>query len=241
MALTLYLAMTAAEIQNCAVPPAHMAWMACHFSPYSSGISNVPQLLPEGSVLILNDRIPPQGHDPDLVAEQLAEAVAQLEVSRVLLDFQRPGDALTGQIAAAVVKALPCPVGITAGYGEELACPVFLTPLLHKPLAEQLDAWPGREIWLEAALDCQEAVLTEDGCRFFPGTWQKDVSHIHEDPQLHCRYYTSLGDDCARFTLWREEAQLQLLLAEAEALGIEWAVGLYQQLGKVQAHGLPRA
>ena len=71
MALTLYLAMTAAELQNCRQIPEHIAWMACHFSPYSSGISNVPVQLPAGSVLILNDRIPPQGHDPELVARQL--------------------------------------------------------------------------------------------------------------------------------------------------------------------------
>lgn len=232
MALTLYLAMTAAEIQNCPTPPAHMAWMACHFSPYSSGISNVPQLLPEGSVLILNDRIPPQGHDPALVAGQLAEAAEQLGVCRVLLDFQRVGDPLTAKIAAAVVEALPCPVGVTAGYAAALACPVFLMPLLHKPLAEQLKSWPGREVWLDAALDCQEAVVTENGCGFTTGCWREDLPYCHEDSQLHCRYRIAVEEECARFTLWRGRQELQALLDEGERLGVGCAIGLYQQLGK---------
>lgn len=233
MALTLYLAMTAAEIQNCARPPAHMAWMACHFSPYSSGISNVPELLPEGSVLILNDRIPPQGHDPDLVARQLTEAAQHLSVSRVLLDFQRPNCQETAAIAQAVAASLSCPAGITPAYAEGLACPVFLTPMLRHPLQELLKQWPGREIWLEAAIDCEGITVTEQGSHVFPAHAPDLASNCHTDEQLHCRYCLKLEDTCACFTVWRSEAELQTLLAEAENLGIECAIGLYQQLQNI--------
>lgn len=230
MALTRYLAMTGAEIHNCPSPPDHIAWMACHFSPYGTGISNVPPLLLPGSMLILNDRIPPQGHDPVSVAEQLVQAAEQLEVSRVLLDFQRPGDSLTKEIAAAVTAALPCPVAITAVYADGLDRPIFLTPQLHKPLSEQLEVWNGREVWLEAALDCQEAVLTEEGCTFADSDAPADNADYHTDVQAHCRYCIAIEDDKVRFTLWREADHLQALLKEAENLGIVCAVGLYQQL-----------
>lgn len=230
MALTLYLAMTGAEIHNCPSPPAHIAWMACHFSPYGTGISNVPPMLMPGSMLILNDRIPPQGHDPESVAEQLANAAAHLEVSRVLLDFQRPGDPLTKEIAAAIIPALPYPAAITAAYAEGLDCPVFLTPQLHKPMTEQLKLWGGREVWLEAALDCQEAVLTEEGCTFMDGETPADISGCHTDAQAHCRYCITLEEEQVRFALWREADHLQALLNEAASLGIDCAVGLYQQL-----------
>ena len=235
MALTLYLAMTGAEMQNCSTPPAHTAWMACHFSPYSSGLSNVPQVLMPGSMLILNDRIPPQGHGPALVAEQLAQAAAQLEVTRVLLDFQRTEDPLTAKIAEVVVKACPCPVGVTPGYAEGLDCPVFVTPQLRKELKEQLDAWPGRPVWLEAAWDCEQVDITAKGAVCSPAPLPREVSVFHTAEELHCRYYLELEDTCARFTVWREQEQLQSLLAEAQALGIDCAVGLYQQLGKNSA------
>ena len=232
MALTLYLAMTAAEMQNCTTVPPHMAWMACHFSPYSCGISNVPQALAPGSMLILNDRIPPQGHSPELVAEQLAQAAEELEVARVLLDFQRTEDPLTAKIAEAVVQACSCPVGVTPGYAAGLDCPVFLTPQLRKGLKEQLELWQGRPVWLEAAWDCEQADITEKGCVCSPAPLPREASVFHTDEALHCRYYLELEDDRARFTIWREQEQLQALLAEAQALGIDCAVGLYQQLGK---------
>lgn len=230
MALKLYLAMTGAEMQNCSEPPAHSAWMACHFSPYGSGISNVPPLLMPGSMLILNDRIPPQGHDPHLVAQQLAHVAVTLEATRVLLDFQRPGDPQTREIAEAVVTALPCPVGVTAQYASVLSCPVFLTPALNKPLADQLALWTDREVWLEAALDCQDAILTEAGCTFMSADVPESPAYCHTDAPLHCRYCISPEETCVRFTIWREWDHLQTLLQEAESLGVDCAVGLYQQL-----------
>ena len=53
--IRLNLAMTAAEL-GAAPLPSHPAWMACHFSPYSTGLTNLPPKLPQDSLLILNDR-----------------------------------------------------------------------------------------------------------------------------------------------------------------------------------------
>lgn len=231
MVLPLYLAMTAAEIQRNDTLPDQVAWMACHFSPYAKGISNAPASLPEDSMLILNDRIPPFGHDPALVAEQLAEIASQVGAQRLLLDFQRPEIGLLQEVAAAVVEKAACPVAITPLYADALPCPVFLLPKLHKPLEEQLQAYQGREIWLEAALECQQVTVTEKGSRFIELSLQ-DGPFPHMDEKLHCIYRTEVGADYVRFTLQRDRAQLQTLLDEAQTLGVACAVGLYQQLQK---------
>ena len=229
MVLPLYLAMTAAEIQGSCASAERLAWMACHFSPYAKGISNAPAFLPQGSMLILNDRIPPQGHDPQLVARQLTEAAEQAEAERLLLDFQRPELPLLREVAAAVVEKAACPVAVTPLYADALPCPVFLLPRLHKPLGEQLQAYPGREIWLEAALECQQVTVTEKGSQFTEIPLQ-DGNFPHADEKLHCSYRTEVGADFVRFTLQRDQAQLQKLLEQAQTLGVACAVGLYQQL-----------
>ena len=68
-----YLAMTAGEMSGSEFFSFPVAWMACHFSPYGTGITNRPRALPPGSMLILNDRMPVCGHDPERVARQLEE------------------------------------------------------------------------------------------------------------------------------------------------------------------------
>ena len=71
MAMARYLAMTAAEMMGGAPLPGKTAWMACHFSPYSTGLCNLPAALPPGSLLILNDRTPIHGHDPERICREL--------------------------------------------------------------------------------------------------------------------------------------------------------------------------
>ena len=230
MALTLYLAMTAAEILGCTQLPEHTAWMACHFSPYGNGLSNIPTQLPAESMLILNDRIPPQGHDPSIIAEQLGRAVQELSVRRVLLDMQRPDDPQTAAIVKTILNVLPCPVAATPAYAESLDCPVFLTPLLRQPLQEQLSPWGDREIWLEALPECQCITITEQGSQVCPAPFPSQVLNCQTEEYLHCRYYWEEGDTFVRFTVWRDTKLLATLLSEAESLHVEYAVGLYQQL-----------
>ena len=57
MAIRTYLAMTASEFAKADPLPPHVAWMACHFSPYDSGLTNLPRKLPTNSLLILNKPI----------------------------------------------------------------------------------------------------------------------------------------------------------------------------------------
>ena len=230
MPLTMYLAMTAAETLGCTQLPEPMAWMACHFSPYGNGISNIPDRLPKGAMLILNDRIPPRGHDPKTVAGQLARLTEEFSVSRVLLDMQRPDCPETTQILRIITQTLPCPVAATPAYAAELSCAVLLTPALRKPLTEQLVPWNGREIWLDATPDCERITVTEHGSTVQPGHIPASPQVVHTDAELRCQYCLELDDACANFTVWRDREQLELLLQDAEKAGISCAVGLYQQL-----------
>lgn len=230
MALTLYLAMTAAEILGSTQLPEPMAFMACHFAPYGNGISNIPDQLPEGAMLILNDRIPPCGHDPKVVAEQLLQLAEDLSVSRMLLDMQRPDAKETAAIVKAIIDTLPCPVAVTPAYAAELSCAVLLTPALRKPLADQLAPWKGREIWLDTTPDCETVTVTEQGSTVLPGSIPESPEAVHTDEELRCQYCLELEDTCARFTVWRDREQLEMLLQDGEKAGISCAVGLYQQL-----------
>jgi len=231
MALPLYLAMTAAEISRAAELPDKTAYMACHFSPYSTGLSGFPDTLPTGSMLILNDRTPVHGHDPQLIADQLLQATQDVQIDSLLLDFQRPDNPETAEVAAAVLKTLSCPVGVSEFYAKDLDCAVFLAPpALDCPPEMHFSPWKGRELWLEAALDSACITLTEKGSTYTPLFPPETPVPSHYDPRLFCRYHIALTDSTARFTLYRTKAELTSLLEEAARLGVTRAIGLYQEL-----------
>jgi hypothetical protein len=228
-----YLALTAAEFAGCETLPEQCAWMACHFSCYGTQLSNCPDSLPEGSMLIVNDRTPPAKHDPQRIIQQLTQLIEELKISCILMDFQRPDFPDNAQIAKAL-QDLPCPVGVSALYSENLSCSVFLPPVpLNMPLEEYLKPWKDREVWLEAALDCRLYTLTEQGCRQSAlADIPKEHPHIFRDEKLYYHYCMEEEADKVHFSLWRNAEDLLALLLEAEKLGVKKAVGLYQELGK---------
>jgi hypothetical protein len=231
MALPLYLALTAGEFQNCSPLPEHTAWMACHYSPYGLGLSNSPRQLPEGAMLILNDRTPAQGHDPALIASQTEECARRFRCSRILLDFQRTDSVENLAVARAVLSAASCPVGVSDIYAKELDCPVFLPPVPpHTALDNYLAPWRGREIWLEAALAGETATVTEQGSIFSSLSPPPPADISLTDPTLHCHYQIETGNDYIAFKLWRTREDLDLLLEEGEKHGITAAIGLWQEL-----------
>ena len=232
MVLPLYLALTAAEISAFSTIDFPFAYMACHFSPYTEGLSNIPDSLPSGSILILNDRLPCQGHSADLVAGQLADAAAQLNCESILLDFQRPAEPESQAMVAKITSTLSFPAAVTESFAKELSCPVFLSPApLHLPLADYLLPWKGREIWLEAALCQEEILMTEKGMAHNPifPTAQLDGGFYDED--LLCCYRAQISKDSIRFTLFDTGESLETKLELAASLGVSRAVGLWQELG----------
>ncbi len=230
MVLPLNLAMNASEM-NLSPLPERLAWMACTFSPYHDGITNIPASLPAGSMLILNDRTPCDTHSPDLVAAQTADALERLGCESLLLDFQRPDAARIHDIIDALLARCRCPVAVSEPYAVEHPCAVFLSPApLHIPPETHLKPWQEREIWLEAAL-CQEiCTITKDGAHFESIFPTDELEGGYFDDALCCNYTITLCEDSARFTLFDTHESLHKKLARAQALGVTRAVGLWQEL-----------
>lgn len=229
MAIRRYLAMTASEFGTYGANLPALAYMACHFSPYGRGLSNLPTRLPKDSMLILNDRIPIAGHDPILIREQLTQSLTALGCSRVLLDFQRPGEPETSRVVQALDKALPCPVGVSECYAGDFSGPVFLPPVPpDTPISDCLSPWAGREIWLEEAPEGLAFTVTSQGAKAEPLSPALFPENGRKDGNLHCHYRIRLRDDRADFSLWRTEGDLEALAREAEALGVTCRVGLWQ-------------
>lgn len=229
-AITPYLAMTAAEFQHCNAFPENIAWMACHFSPYSTGLSNFPEGLPENSVLILNDVIPIHRHDPEYIKEQLNQCLNKYNCTALLLDFQRTLNAESEQLIQTLLEGLPCPAVVSEPAAGGFSCPVLLSPCPpDKPLAEHLKPWEGRDTWLEIVQETEIITVGYTGshCHIEPSVYSDECSHI--DEALHCRYTVKHMPSQVEFHLWRTPEDLTQLLIDAETLGVTNAVGLYQQ------------
>lgn len=225
-----YLAMTGAEMAGNTDFPRHTAWMACHFSPGGTGLSNLPKWLPAASVLILDDSTPIHSHDPAQIAAELAACMEKLQCTQLLLDFQRPGEAQTRELTEYLCQALPFPMAVSEPYAHGLDCGVFLSPILpDESMASRLARWPGREVWLDTTMGGMEIVLTEKGAKSVSlPPWEHPEGGL-EDSGLHCHYQILLDETKAVFTLWRTMEDIAAQLEEAEALGVTAAVGLYQE------------
>lgn len=230
MEINCFLAMTAAEIRSCNSFSQKPAWMACHFSPYGTGLTNLPPELPPGSMLIINDRTPISGHDPERILDQLLQLLSVQTWDGVLLDFQRPGTAATAALTKTLVQGLPCSVGVSEAYCQELSCPVFLSPIIPtEPPEERLVLWENREIWLEVGTEVLTCVLEEQGAVFSQAVTPQLPLNGFPDHRLHCHHTVHLSEDQAVFTLYRTTADICALLNQASEFGVTRAIGLYQQ------------
>lgn len=229
MVLPLYLALTAAEFASCSQIPTHTAWMACHFSPYGTGLSNLPPALPSGSMVIVNDRTPIGGHDPAEILCQLKKVNPHL----LLLDFQRPEVKAAQQLALYLVDGMDCPVVVSHHYARGLDCPVFLPPVPpDTAISEHIAPWRNRQLWLEVALEGITRTVTEKGCTVSPLPHPPEDGW--EDAALHCHCTITEYKDHVDFHLYRTPEDLRNFLEDAKSHGITCAVGLYQELsGKV--------
>lgn len=231
MAFSGYLAMTAAEMLNCSVMPKKMAYMACHFSPYGLGLSNLPERLPPGSILILNDRTPIHRHDPKQIVKELAHAADTWQCTGVLLDFQRPGYEEASAVVKAAADLLPCPLCVTPEYADGVNCPILLPPIpADTALDTYLAPYQGRAIWLEVAFSPQVITVTPEGARCQPLSQWKPPADSHRDETLCCHYTIETTQSEARFTLFRTPEDLSLLMEKAASMEVSCFMGLYQEL-----------
>lgn len=224
-----YLAQTSREMEE--YLPERAAYMACHFSPYSAGLSNIPQKIPENSILLLDDSMPIQGHDPNIVNEQLIDLINRFSVGAVLLDFQREQTEDASNMVSALVQALSCPVAVTKAYTKEQGCPVFLPPPpVDMSLQAYLAPWLRQGVYLEIAPDTLQITVTSEGSKttFLPFGTAPTVPL--EDKKLHYHYNVEVFPKKAVFTLQRTGEDLAALAEEAYRLGAHGVVGLYQEL-----------
>lgn len=229
MAIPCYLALTAAEFINAEILPEKCAYMACHFSCYGTGLSNLPQSLPAGSIIILNDRTPADRHDPEQIRSQMQALVEQHSPAGVLLDFQRPGIPLTQEISRILADTLPCPVAVTLPYAQALSCPIFLAPPpLHKPLKDYIVPYQDREVWLELATETARYIINSEGCVIEQAEDTTLLEPVLSDEAAFCRYHIDVGADRAEFTLQRTVQELTDMLSSD--CTITKTFGLYQQL-----------
>lgn len=209
--------------------PERVAYMALHFSPYATGLSNIPTDLPEGSILLLDDSMPPENHNPQAVVGQLTELAQQFSPAGVLLDFQRPVTKELKAMAACIIEALPCPVGVTESYAKDFGCPVLLPPPpVNMALEHFLKPWLKQGVYLEIAPEALEITVTEKGSARaqIPLTSNLPLA----DKRLHCHYNVEVFSDRAVFTMCRYREDLSALVREAEQFGVLGCVGLYKEL-----------
>ncbi len=234
MEIPIYLALFSSEFLTCPELPQNPAWMACHFSYAGSGLTNIPASLPAGSVLIVDDSIPYLQHDCDLILSQLSDAVSLLRPAAVLLDFQRPNIPEVQLLADLLTKRLPCPVVVSACYAASLDCPIFLPPApIYLPVAEYLQPYQDREIWVDCAPICGKFVVTAESSQYTSQANTPIDKSWHCDTALHCHYRTQIEENRITFSLARTCDDLSAWLKEASQLGVSCAVGLYQELKNI--------
>ena len=229
MAIRRYLAMTDGEFSNPIPDGWNAGWMACHFSPYGSGLTNLPKMLPTGSLLILNDRIPPSHCDIRKIFTVLEQIIHLQGCTALLLDFQRRDCPQLQEIADKLIT-LPCPVAVSLPYAKKLTCPVFLPPVpLLTPVNDYLSSWAGREIWLEVALTSEQITVDRTGSRAEIVEYASHPLPFRDDSLL-CHYQISVQSTCGVFRLQRTRQDLADLINRAKQLGVTTAVGLWQEL-----------
>lgn len=225
-----FLAMTGAELTD--FHPKNTAYMACHFSPSGKGLSNLPSSLPPDSMLLLDDSMPPRGHDRSLAAKQLKEVIETFSVKAVLLDFQDKETDETRAMVSFLLDALPCPVAVTEKYAKALSCPVFLSPTpVNMSLKKQLAPWLQQGIYLEIAPMATQITVTEEGSTAVPLLSVANLPLF--DKKLCCHYQVEVSKDKAVFNLCRTKEDLAVLVKEAKQLGVMGTVGLYQELKSI--------
>ena len=230
MGLPFYLAMNAAEIAaSVKLPP--MAWMSCHFSPCSEGLTNLPLWLPEGSLIIVDDRFPCGGHRGHAVAEELSDTVRRFHCAGIILDFQQPDSGELRKLVPLLLEALPCPVAVSDLYAPPHRCAVFLSPgPLWEAPGDHWRTWSDREIWLDASLCLQKVSVTPDG--LVPGAilpWDGNGDGFF-DEALCCQYRTHAETDSIHFTFFDTPETMAKKLDLAQQFGATRAVGLWREM-----------
>lgn len=227
MGIPQYLAMTDGEIAACARLPPRLARMGCHFS--DDGLVELPQVLPGGALLVVDDRVPMAAQNPEHILDQLAEALEKLSCTGLLLDFQQKENAPQRELVRLLARELTVPLAAPPAYAAE-GCRLFLPPVAaDQTVEEALSPWAGKKIWLDTAPAAVRLELTKQGRTRTPLP-RMAASGIFKDPGLCCRYSIEPTlNGGFQFTLYRDRCCIEAILEQAAAFGAELAVGLSQE------------
>ena len=202
--------------------------MGCHFS--DDGLVGLPQVLPDGALLVVDDSVPMTAQDPEHILAQLTEALEKLSCTGLLLDFQQAENAPQRELVRLLARELTLPLAAPPAYAAE-GCRLFLPPVAaDQTIEEALSPWAGKKIWLDTAPAAVRLELTQQGCARTPLP-RMAASGKFEDSKLCCRYSIEAVPDGFQFTLYRDQSCIRALLEQAAALGTELAIGLWQEWG----------
>lgn len=224
-----YFAMTPDELRQSTSLPGPIGWMACHLDSKGTGLIDVPQYLPAGSVLLLDDSLPLRSHNPRRICQELEAAFSRLHFEALILDFQQPGNPDTPTLVQQLIS-LPFPVVVSSLYAVPGASILLPPPPVDTPLADYVSAWAGHPLWLELSPTETTMELTAEGTKIRPGSVPSSGT-LHQEEKLHCHYQILENESAVFFHLFRTGQDLKALLQEAEGLGISGAIGLYQEIG----------
>ena len=228
MGIPQYLAMTDSEIAANAHIPPQLARMGCHFS--EDGLAGLPQTLPGGTLLVLDDRVPMAAQDPGRILSQLSKALEKFACTGLLLDFQQEKNEPQQELVRLLARKLTVPLAAPPAYAAE-GCRLFLPPVAaDQTIEETLHPWAGKRIWLDTAPAAVRLDLTKQGCTRTPLPRVPKPGRF-EDANLCCRYSIAAVTDGFQFALYRDRSCIPPLLERAAELGAELAVGLWQEWG----------
>lgn len=221
-------AITQEEIQKLATLPAQFAWMACHFNPEGNGIMDLPETLPPGCILILNDQIPYHGQSGEVIGQQLTECAQRWSLHGVLLDFERPVSEELRETVRMLVSTLPCPVACGKNLEiEGLVSVIQMPPLSEKP-KEYFESKKG--VWLELRKQAEGYRIERDGSKSY-STEEPQGEKLKrlQDTALCVHYHFTVNTENADFVLWRDHKDREKIIEQAKEAGIDTVIGLYQE------------
>lgn len=202
--------------------PGNLAILGMHLSQDGMHLAGIPETVPEGCILLLDDRILPEKIDEDAILRQLASVLHKRSPKSLYLDFQRESVHSTSLIRR-ITESYPEITAVSALYAEGLSCPVVLPPIpLYKKVEEVLSPWQGREIWIEQDLSAWEVTVTKDGADVKSTAIPRESGFF--DEALCCRYCIKTEENAAIFTLFSTSETLQKQAEKAASLGVKAAL-----------------
>lgn len=221
-------AITQEEIRQMSTLPAQFAWMACHFDPNGNGIIDLPETLPPGCILILNDQIPYNGHSGEIIAQKLKECAQKWRLNGILLDFERPIPEEQKETARMLVNTLPCPVVC----GQDTEIEGLISLIQMPPLLENPKKYFQRKkgAWLELQKQAVNFCIEKDGCKSDSvEVPQMEIIKGLQDNELYVHYHFTVNTENADLLLWRDRQDREKIMELAKEAGIDTIIGLYQE------------